>query len=303
MHTRESFRVAIEGIPVPDTLEQEIKSAFSRHKHVRFVWRYGVASSAVTIALAIVLLNVSPTLAYAISDVPLIGAFVRVVTLNRFENTTAGTHIAIETPVIVTAESGEEAIAESGTGQEASGIIRSLNEKYLEESKALYASLLGEVPEIEAGGGHMNAESGYIIKANDGEILSLGRYFVKSLGSTEETITYDTIDLNNQYVLTLPGLFSDNAYIERISDYIYQTMTEQMAGDDGQVYWLEDEPEYKIEGFKTIDANQSFYINADRHLVICFDKYSVAPGYMGSPEFEIPTEVISDLLVGQDYIR
>ncbi|MEH7314013.1 anti-sigma factor, partial [Priestia megaterium] len=31
--------------------------------------------------------------------------------------------------------------------------------------------------------------------------------------------------------------------------------------------------------------------------------YKVAPGYMGNIEFEIPTDVISNLLVGKRYIH
>jgi len=38
-------------------------------------------------------------------------------------------------------------------------------------------------------------------------------------------------------------------------------------------------------------------------LVISFDKYEVGPGYMGIQEFEIPTEVIADILVSNEYIR
>ena len=39
--------------------------------------------------------------------------------------------------------------------------------------------------------------------------------------------------------------------------------------------------------FHGISENQSFYINKDGNPVIIFDKYSIAAGYMGTPEFEI----------------
>ncbi|MCH1968737.1 RsiV family protein [Romboutsia hominis] len=48
--------------------------------------------------------------------------------------------------------------------------------------------------------------------------------------------------------------------------------------------------------FKFIDKNQDFYINKNGELVICFDKYDVAPGYMGLVEFTIPNNVIKPLL-------
>ncbi|MFQ7057552.1 MAG: RsiV family protein [Turicibacter sanguinis] len=45
---------------------------------------------------------------------------------------------------------------------------------------------------------------------------------------------------------------------------------------------IEDENE-----FKSIADNQTFYINSSGDVVVVFDKYSIAPGYMGFPEFTI----------------
>lgn len=44
-------------------------------------------------------------------------------------------------------------------------------------------------------------------------------------------------------------------------------------------------------------ANQSFYITDQGKLMISFDKYVVAPGYMGIQEFEIPTDVLQDVFL------
>ena len=33
-----------------------------------------------------------------------------------------------------------------------------------------------------------------------------------------------------------------------------------------------------------------------RRIVVCFDKYEVAPGSSGSPEFVIPEEIVKDIL-------
>ncbi|MDL0295177.1 RsiV family protein [Clostridioides difficile] len=50
-----------------------------------------------------------------------------------------------------------------------------------------------------------------------------------------------------------------------------------------------------VEDFKTINKYQDFYFNKNEDLVICFDEYEVAPGYMGAVEFVIPYKVIKDL--------
>lgn len=40
-------------------------------------------------------------------------------------------------------------------------------------------------------------------------------------------------------------------------------------------------------GFKGISENQNFYINDANQIVVVFDKYKIAPGSSGEPEFII----------------
>ncbi|HCJ56186.1 MAG TPA: anti-sigma factor, partial [Clostridiaceae bacterium] len=115
---------------------------------------------------------------------------------------------------------------------------------------------------------------------------------------------YDTIDKKNQILITLPSLFKDESYVDIISENIKAQMREQMKEDEGKIYWVSgagiEEP---VELFERISKEQSFYINDDSKLVISFDKYEVAPGYMGVIEFVIPTETIKDILAGDEYIK
>ena len=50
------------------------------------------------------------------------------------------------------------------------------------------------------------------------------------------------------------------------------------------------------EEFATVSADHNFYWNENGDLVIIFDKYEVAPGSMGTPEFVIGRDVIKDIL-------
>jgi hypothetical protein len=77
-------------------------------------------------------------------------------------------------------------------------------------------------------------------------------------------------------------------------------MRQQMKDDKQKKYWVE---AGDISPFDKIKAEQSFYISSSNKLVISFDKYEVAPGYMGIVEFEIPTEILSKALVGNEYIK
>lgn len=49
-------------------------------------------------------------------------------------------------------------------------------------------------------------------------------------------------------------------------------------------------------GFKQIKDDADFYISDNGELTFVFDKYEVAPGYMGLVEFSVPTEKLSDIV-------
>ena len=77
-------------------------------------------------------------------------------------------------------------------------------------------------------------------------------------------------------------------------------MKAQMAADEMVSYFLDsDVPEWD---FQAISADTTFYVNENGKLVIVFNEYEVAPGYMGSVEFEIPTEVVQDF-VQEGFLR
>jgi len=115
---------------------------------------------------------------------------------------------------------------------------------------------------------------------------------------------YDTIDKENEVLITLPSLFKDGSYVDVISENIKEQMIEQNKADEYKMYWVDGiEQEGLVEGFEKISEEQNFYISPEGKLVISFDKYEVAPGYMGVVEFVIPTEVISDMLVSSEYIK
>jgi hypothetical protein len=177
----------------------------------------------------------------------------------------------------------------------------SLNEKYLAENENLYAGFIKEMEDLKAaGGGHIGVESGYVVKTDGDRILSIGRYVVNTVGSSSTTFKYDTVDKKNEILITLPSLFKNDSYIDIVSENIKEQMRQQMKEDKQKFYWVE---EGDIAPFEKIKADQNFYISSSNKLVISFDKYEVAPGYMGIVEFEIPTEVLLGELVSSEYIK
>ena len=251
-------------------------------------WITGVAAA---LAIFIGGINLSPAFAEAVSQLPVVGNLVKVFTFREFKVEGDSYQANLKVPAV--------------EGMENKELQLSINEKYLAENKKLYEEFMKEIKDLEAkGGGHLGVDSGYEIKTDTEEILSIGRYVVETAASGYETWKFDTIDKKNQILLTLPSLFKDESYVDIISENIKNQMVEQYKADSDNFYWVAGiEQDGGIELFNKISEEQNFYINQEGKLVISFDKYEVAPGYMGVVEFAIPTDVLSDILVSNGYIK
>jgi Protein of unknown function (DUF3298) len=280
-----------EDVQIPEELDFMVRKAINTHKRKLkrrskngLKWISGVAAAVIVLTVAV---NTNSSIAYAMSEVPVVGKLVKVLMVKEYQIKEDTYNAEVKVPAVEGLENHE--------------LQNSLNEKYLAENEKLYAEFSKEIEELKAaGGGHLGVNSGYVIKTDTDKILSLGRYVVNTVGSSSTTFKYDTIDKQNQILITLPSLFKDDSYVEIISETIKEQMRQQMKDDKQKFYWVE---KGDIAPFEKIKTDQSFYLSSSDKLVISFDKYEVAPGYMGIVEFEIPTEVLSNVLVGNEYIK
>jgi hypothetical protein len=251
-----------------------------------------VSLSAIIIVLvATTVLNVSPSFANNATKWPLIGGILKILVFTEYKIDDDTYNAEITVPKI--------------EGLEDSDLQNTINEKYMEEAKLLYNNFVKDMEDVEKnGGGHLGINSGFVIKTDNERILSIGRYIVNTAASSSTTFKYDTIDKKNEILITLASLFNDDTYMKRISEVVIKQMEENYAKDSSMFYWISSIEKEMIDAlFTQIKPDQSFYINNDGKLVISFDKYEVAPGYMGVQEFVIPTEEINDLLVSKEYIK
>lgn len=251
----------------------------------------------------IILMTAHPAMAKSLQGIPLVGEAFKVISIaNIYDD--GSYNSTIETPVIVIESPSETTPVQEPSSQEAQvvEIVEELNSRYKEESQALYEAFMAEVEEIEAnGGGHLGVDSGYDILTDDDRFFAVSRYVVNTVASSSTVKSFDTIDKENGWLLTLPSLFKDDAYLDVISQWLKDEMVRQMAEDDQVIYWVEGvNPSFVFEG---IEANQDFYINKDHQLVIAFDKYLVGPGYMGLREFPLPYKLLEPHLVNPDYLN
>ncbi len=124
--------------------------------------------------------------------------------------------------------------------------------------------------------------------------LKLSMY--RGAGSGFESYKFYTVDKRTGKRIQIGDLFQeDSNYNELLSENIKEQMRTQMAEDEGKVYWVdyEEVPEWSWERLK---EDQNFYFDTEGNIVIVFDEYEVAPGYMGAREFTVQRALFEGIL-------
>ena len=126
---------------------------------------------------------------------------------------------------------------------------------------------------------------------NTDQLFTLKLELNKAHADSYTKNVYYTINKSTGKSIPLSAYFKNSDYREVISKEILKQMKEEMKKDTNKVYWCQknDNPR-----FKGISKNQSYYINKQGELVICFDQFEVAPGYMGNPTFTIKNDLLDD---------
>lgn len=279
----EKLRKQYENIQASEELIMKAEKEIRKSKSKRG-FKAGIGTAAAFIFAVGVAANASPSFAYAMSDVPVMGSIVKVVTLGKYENKDGGYEIKVNTPQI-------EGLIDEETQEK-------LNEVFKDQAQSVIAAFEQDVKELKEEFGdetvHMGIEYNYDIKTNTDDILAIDTYTFFASGSSNSVHNYYTINKHTGEIYTLEGLFKDGAdYVTPISDYIKKEMA-RINAEEGGMFWVEDD-EY-VEGFDKIADDQNFYINSDGNIVICFAKYEVAAGAQGVPEFVIPDEVVADII-------
>ena len=164
---------------------------------------------------------------------------------------------------------------------------------YLDKIIQMYKKDVAAVSDGEEG--HEEITSDYRIVTNNERLFSLRVDTVIAMGGSDSFTKIYNIDKKTGKMITLKDLFHEGSdYKKRISDSIKEQMRAQMKKDSSKAYFLDDDqPEWD---FKQIKDDADFYISDNGELTFVFDKYEVAPGYMGLVEFSVPTEKLSDIV-------
>ncbi len=266
-------------------IEQAKKDSAKSHNVV--IFQRIIATAAAFLMAFIILPNTSGNVAYAMSQIPMLGKLVEVVTFRDYQYEDERNTANVEVPELTAVE--EDVVEQKKetlqkTMDEINEEIQTITEPFIEEFKTNL--------ENEEGYQDLIVESEVINTTSEYFTLKLICYTANASGT--EWNYYYTIDLNTGERLTLKNIFKEGAdYVTPISENIKIQMEEQMAADENVYYWLYDEMEEF--NFKQIAENQSFYINENGEVVISFNEGDVAPMYMGVVEFVIEEDVINNI--------
>ena len=219
----------------------------------------------------------------AILAVPAFAADVTVSAFGVYESKYRGFEAKIVTPIVNgMADKKEQAKVNAKLAAEALRLAGEYNHDVSE--------MLADDPNTDA---HLGCVSNFEIKTNNAKILAFDVYKLNIAGSSDTKRSFYVIDKSQRRLLTLREMFKKNAdYVSVISKYIRGEMV-RLNAKEKSMFWVD---KSDMTPFKSIRPDQNFYVDSAGRLVICFDKYEVAAGAQGTPEFTIPNKVLANIL-------
>lgn len=293
-----------ENMTIPEAGRERLQAGIDRARiekkraervRRRSAWTAAAAAVIVLIALP----NTNMQIAHAMENIPVLGGFFRLVTVRQYNYSDENHDAEVELAQIAYGEDAGEGVP---AGEVAVGAA-TLEGTAAESVEAVNQDMEATVEELIRQFEDTLSEEGYHgLHVTQEVVTDNALYYTVKLSVLEtEASGYEhnqfyTIDKQTGNVVTLEDLFAEGSdYISAISENIKTQMKEQMAADEGVIYFLDndDMPEFNFQG---ITEQTNFYFNEKNELVIAFDEYEVAPGSMGAPEFVIPQEVTAALL-------
>lgn len=281
------WKTEYEQIKVPGELKERMEETMKkagqdkkRAKRIRMM-RYA-GSAAAVIAIVLILPNTSRTAAAAMQQIPVLGELFKVVTVREYQVDEDRYIADVKVPEVVSEEN-------EGPARESADAINFDIQKVTDE---LIEEFKQNMEEFEDGYQDLLIDSEVLV--NDDKWFSLDLVLYQGAGSGYEQHRHYTIDKTTGKRAALSDFFGED-YVETISESVKSQMRQRMAEDENVTYWIdnEDVPEWN---FESIAEDQDFYVNADGKVVVCFNEYEVAPGYMGAQEFTVERAVVEGML-------
>lgn len=274
-----------EKAEIPESVKNSIEKALSnlpekekKIYHMRPFARVLMTAACFIFITIFLLPNISVTYAEAMEKVPVINEIVKVVTIRNYIYSDDRHELNVKVPEI---EGGESPAADY------------INKDITELTNALVSQFYKDL-EITGNNSYGSIHMDYEIITNTEKWFTLKISVSETAASSNNYYEFYHIDKQNGKIVNLGDLYRREDAGEIITAEIKRQMVEIMAADENKSYWIE---ESDIgEDFASVGYEHNFYWNENGDLVIVFDKYEVAPGSMGTPEFVIDKEILKDII-------
>lgn len=295
MAGREDYR----KIPVPVEMKERMEAGIARaeaerrrkskmEKKRKAGFRIAVAAAAAA-ALLVVLPNTGADVAYAMGSLPVVGKLFQAVTFRDYQYESDRFNASVEVPQIVVEDVADDAANDTEKAETVERInfdIEKVTNQLIEEFQA----------SAELGESYGTLEIHHETVTDNENYFTLKLSIYQGAGSGYESYKFYTIDKRTGKQIQIGDLFKEGSDYNRIlSENIKDQMRAKMAEDENNIYWVdyEDVPEWNWEKLK---EDQNFYFDEAGNLVVAFDEYEVAPGYMGALEFTVERSVFEEIL-------
>ena len=274
-----------ENIKTPDNYLEFIDKTLENltdekeKNNIGILWRYSLkVVTAMAVLTLVILPNISPKISYAMQQWPVIGDFVKVITIKNYFDKEGNSELNANIPNI---ENSDNSISES-------------NESINEDVKKLTQRVIDNYYAEKKPENHLSVEIKPEIITNTNDWFTLKLTISQISASSNLEYKYYHIDKKTDKIVNLSDLFKNEKYKDAISKEIKRQMISRMEKDENIVYWFDEES--KEWSFRRIEDNQDFYFSNNGNIVIVFDKYEVGPGSSGAPEFEIDKKIYEGYL-------
>lgn len=292
----EKIKQDYNTIPIPANLKARVKQGIAQAKKEAeeqkafyqrpIFWTKFSGCVAAAMAAFVLLTNFNAPIAHAMSNIPVLGSIVKVVSFRTFEDSQKDMTAKVNIP---------EVKVENASGKTDEAATKELNDQVKEYTDQIIQQYKADV-KATGGDGKEELTTDYKVVTDNSHLFSLKMDTVVALNTSDVTTKIYHVDKVSGKMITIQDIFQkDSNYLAILTKEVKRQMREQMAADDNISYFIDDTdmPELNWKGL-TKDAN--FYFNKQGEFILAFDKYEVAPGYMGALEFTIPADVIRDIM-------
>ena len=239
--------------------------------------KFALACLAFLFVTIILLPNISVTYAKALENIPVLKEVIKVVTIRNYLYNDDYHEMNISVPKI---DGNSEAI--DFINADVEELTKYIADKFYEEANDLKDDA------------HTAVYVDYEVVTDTEKWFTLKLEINTMTGSGNTFFKYYNLNKLTGNIVSLEDIVIDDVFYKVVNEDIKLQMKEQMEDDADLHYWIEDS--VFGDDLVSIDSKHNYYFNENYDLVIPFEKYEAAPGYMGTYEFIVDKELIIDYM-------